>query len=501
MNLKPIRVIAWLVGALLVMAAATSGFDFSELEEAVSEYQLDNGLKILVLERHDAPVASFVTLANVGAANDPKEYTGMAHMFEHMAFKGTTTLGTSDIKKELAAMKVEDSVWYELRAERQKGQFADSTRLAELETAFEETLETANEYVVAGEYDRLMEVQGAVNTNAGTGSDQTQYIMSLPSNKLELFMATESERFLNPVLREMYQERNVIAEERRQGLENNPINRTLWLLMSTAFEAHPYRIPIVGHMSDIQNYTRDAAKAYYKKYYVPSNMIVAIVGDVDPEEVFKQAKKYWGRIPASPRPPELATVEPEQEGERRVELEDRAQPLFVAAWHVPQETHPDWPAVEALADYLGQGRTSLLYKNLVKEKKIAAQSGSFAGWPGNKYPCLMIVYAVSSPGHTNEEGEEQIFAEVEKLKAELIPADEVDKIKARAKANLINGLSSNLGLAIALAGYENQWGDWRQLFLQLDRINALTPEDLQRAAQKYLTKQNRTVAKLNTIEG
>ncbi|UCD63271.1 MAG: insulinase family protein, partial [Candidatus Zixiibacteriota bacterium] len=151
--------------------------------------------------------------------------------------------------------------------------------------------------------------------------------------------------------------------------------------------------------------------------------------------------------------------------------------------------------------YLGQGRTSLLYKNLVKEKKIAAQSGSFAGWPGNKYPCLMIVYAISAPGHTNEECEEQIFAEVEKLKTELIPAEEVEKIKARAKANLINSLSSNLGLAIALAGYENQWGDWRQLFLQLDRINALTSEDLQRAAQQYLTKQNRTVAKLNTIEG
>ena len=313
-------------------------------------------------------------------------------------------------------------------------------------------------------------------------------------------MALESERFLNPVLREMYRERNVIVEERLQTLENNPIMRTLWGLMETAYSAHPYGITIVGHMSDIKNYTRDAAKAYYEKYYVPSNMVLGIVGDVKPKEIKKFAEQYWGRIPAKPMPDALATIEPEQKGERRIEFEDRAQPLFVAGWHIPESSHPDWPALEALADYLGQGRTSLLHKKLVKEKKIAARSGLLMGWPGNKYPCMMMAYAMPSPEHSNEECEIEIFTEVEKMTTELVPVEEVEKIKARAKAALIGNLENNLGMAIQLTGYQVQWGDWRELFRQLDRINAVTPEDIQRVAQKYLIKSNRTVAKLNTIE-
>ncbi|MCK4301139.1 MAG: insulinase family protein, partial [candidate division Zixibacteria bacterium] len=384
---------------LLPLIVSTAfGFDFSELEEAVTEHTLDNGLKVIVMERHDAPVASFVTFANVGGANDPKEYTGLAHMFEHMAFKGTTTLGTTDLEKELVAMGVEDSIFNELRAERKKGRRADSTRLAELETAFDEAIEAANEFVVPNEFGHILEKEGAAGLNAGTGKDMTVYMMSLPSNKAELWMAMESERFLNPVLREMYRERNVVAEERRQVLENNPIRRTIDAMQASAFTAHPYGVSIVGHMSDIQNFNREAAMKYYRKYYVPSNLIICIVGDVKPKDIIKLAEKYWGRIPASPPPEVLATVEPEQKGERRAELEDPAQPFWVAGYHVPEGTHPDWPIVDALADYLGQGRTSLLYKNLVKEKKIAANVDVYPGYPGNKYPCLCLVYAVPAAG-------------------------------------------------------------------------------------------------------
>ena len=483
----------------LTLVSASYGFDFSEIEKSVTTTTLDNGLRVLVMERHDAPVVSFITFVNVGGANDPKEYTGLAHMFEHMAFKGTTTLGTKDIDKELKLMHVEDSIFYDLRAERKKGPLADSVRLAELEEAFKIAIDDAGELVVPNAFDQVLESEGSAMLNAGTGMDQTMYITNLPSNKLELWMAMESERFFNPVLREMYRERNVIAEERRQTLENSPIGRTIDELKSAAFTAHPYGISIVGHMSDIQNYTRDAAKAYYEKYYVPSNMIISIVGDVNPKDVIKLAKKYWGRIPKKPVPDKLATVEPEQKGERRGNLSDPSQPLFAAAWHIPSGTDTDWPAIEAMMDYLGQGRTSLLYKNLVKEKKIAANVGAFPGYPGNKYPCLALVYAMPSADHTNEECEEQIFSEVEKLKTELLPVEEVEKIKARAKASLINNLTNNMGMAMQLAMYWMQFGDWRALFKELDRINAVTPEDIKRVAETYFTKDNRTVAKLNTI--
>ncbi|MBU0984539.1 MAG: insulinase family protein [candidate division Zixibacteria bacterium] len=485
----------------LIFAPTVFGFDFSTLEESVSETTLDNGLKIIVMERHNAPVVSCVTYANVGGADDPKEYTGVAHMLEHMAFKGTRNVGSTDLEAELAAMKVEDSIFYLLRAERAKGRFADSARLAALETDFEAAIENARQYVVPNAWDARLEREGAVGINAGTSKDNTSYIMSLPSNRLELWMAMESDRFLNPVLREMYRERNVIAEERRQVLENNPIMRTIDAMQSAAFTAHPYGISIVGHMSDIQNYTRDAVKEYFHKYYVPSNMIVSIVGDVKAKDVFKMAETYFGRIPAAQHDPHpVATKEPVQKGEKRVNLQDQAQPLFIAGWHVPEGTHPDWPALDAMTDYLGQGRTSLLYKNLVKEKKIAGDVGVYLGWPGNKYPCLAFAYAMPAPDHSNEECEEQIFAEVERLQTELIPAEEVDKIKARAKAGFIRSMRSNLGMASALAEYENDWHSWRELFRELDRINAVTAEDIQRVAKEYLTEDNRTVAKLNNIE-
>jgi len=486
---------------LVLLWIPAFAFDFSEVEKSVSETTLDNGLKIIVMERHDAPVASFVTYANVGGVDDPKEYTGLAHMFEHMAFKGTTTLGTTDIIAEEKAMAVEDSIWALLRAERKKGMLADSTKLAQLQEAFDKAIDDANQYVKPNEFDHILETQGAVGINAGTGKDMTQYIMSLPSNKLELWMAMESERFLHPVLREMYRERNVIAEERKQTLENNPIMRTIDAMASTAFSAHPYGISIVGHMSDIQNYNRAEAEEFFKKYYIPSNMILAIVGDVDPKEVFKLAKKYWGRIPSGPKPEPVATVEPPQNGKKEVDLHDPAQPLFAVAYHIPAGTDPDWPVVQAIADYLGQGRTSLLYKNLVKDKKIAADVGVYAGWPGNKYPSLAFAYAMPAAGHTNEECEEQVLAEIDRLKSEPIPAEELEKIKARATAGFVNGLRSNLGMAIQLASFQNDFGDWRALFRELDRIKGVTPEDVQRVAKEYFNEDNETIARLNTVEG
>lgn len=487
-----------LSACFLLLFPQVQAFDFSELENSVSEKTLDNGLKVLVMERHDAPVASFVTFCNVGGANDPKEYTGLAHMFEHMAFKGTPDVGTSDYEKEKVLMKIEDSIWYDLRAERKKGIAADSVKLEKLEKSFEDAIDAANEVVISNEFDNILEREGTVGMNAGTGMDMTVYMMSLPSNKMELWMAMESERFLNPVLREMYRERNVITEERRQTLENSPIGKLIDAMKSAAFTAHPYGISIIGHMSDIMNYTRDRALEYYKTYYVPSNLTISIVGDVDPKEVFKLAEKYWSRIPYSPPPDKLATIEPEQKGERRVELEDPSQPFIAIGWHIPEGTHPDFPALKAMSDYLGQGRTSLFYKNLVKDKKIAAQTGIFPGYPGTKYPCLLLAYAMPTPDHTNEECEEQIFAEIEILQNELISAEDVEKIKARTKASLINQMNSNMGLAMQLASHQNSWGNWRELFKSLDKINAVTAKDIQRVAQKYLTKQNRTVAKLNT---
>ena len=369
-----------------------------------------------------------------------------------------------------------------------------------MQTAYEAARETSYELVEPNEFGNIVEREGGTGLNAGTGNDMTVYFMNFPSNRVELWMLLESERFLNPVLREMYKERDVVAEERRMRTESSPFGRLFEEFLGIAFKSHPYGISVIGHMSDIQNYSRDAASLYFEEHYGPSNLTVAIVGDVDPKQIKKLAKKYWGRIPYRPAPELIATVEPEQLGERRVVLQDPSQPIYLVGWHIPEGTHPDRPAIDALSDYLGQGRTSLLYKNLVKDKKIAMTVAAFAGFPGNKYPCLAGAYAIAASGHTNDEIETEVFAEVEKLKDELIDEVEVDKIKARAKAQLINQMDGNQGLAFQLVAYQTYWGDWRELFHELDRINAVTAEDIQRVARTYFTKKNRVVGMINTEE-
>ncbi|MEW5995387.1 MAG: pitrilysin family protein, partial [Candidatus Zixiibacteriota bacterium] len=267
----------FLVAVMALCVTSVSGFDFSELEKTVTEFTLDNGLTFIVMERHDAPVVSFVTWANVGSVDDPKGYTGLAHMFEHMAFKGTTTLGTKDIDKELELIAVEDSLFMELRAERNKGRFADSTRLAELEEAYEVAREASYKLVEPNKLGNIVEREGGVGLNAGTGLDFTVYTMNFPSNRLELWMSLESERFLNPVLREMYKERDVVAEERRMRTDSNPFGRLIEEFLCAAFKAHPYGVPTIGHMSDIQYYSREEAWAFFEKYYGPSNLVIAVV--------------------------------------------------------------------------------------------------------------------------------------------------------------------------------------------------------------------------------
>jgi len=482
----------------LLPALAAQAFDLAKLENSVREHTLENGMKFIVLERHDAPVVSFVISANVGSVDDPKEYSGLAHMFEHMAFKGTTTLGSKNFELEAKLMAVEDSLAMELRAERLKGPLVDSVRLASLAKAFESARKAAFEQVVPNAYQEIIRGEGASGINASTGPDMTNYYYSLPSNKLELWMAMDSERFLHPVLREMYKERDVVAEERRMRVENSPSGKMYEELIALAYKAHPYGIRGIGHMSDIQNLTREAALEFFQKYYSPSNLVASIVGDVKADEVFKMADQYWGRIPYRPRPERIVTVEPEQLGERRMVIEDPSQPQYMAAWHMPDQTHPDMAAINAMCDYLGGGRTSLLYRSLVKEKKIATSVDIGSGGVGLKYPTLIIADATPANGHTNLECEEALLAAIETMKTVPVTAADLDKIKTRARASFIDRLSGNPGLARQLGAYQQYFGDWRMMFRQLDRINAVTSDDILRVANKYLTRQNRSVVMLET---
>ncbi|MCP4704766.1 MAG: insulinase family protein [candidate division Zixibacteria bacterium] len=489
-----------LVFMLLGIFSTPIAFDFSSIESQVVEFTLDNGMKFIVLPKHDAPIAYFRLIVNVGAANDPNDASGMAHMFEHMAFKGTKEVGTANYKNEKKWMDEEDRLFGLILDEKAKLGLADIARIAELEAELKSATDSAVQYIVTNEFGQIYEREGGVGMNAGTGYDMTIYIANYPANKLELWMAMESDRFINPVLREFYKEKNVITEERRMGIESSPQGKLTEEMRAASYKTHPYGQTVVGSMSDINNFYRPVALEYFNKFYIPNNMIVSIVGDVDPDEVKKLAKKYFGKIPYREKPQQVKTIEAPQVSQRTVIVKENAQPMYWSSFHIPSVNHPDMVALEALADYMGQGRTSLLYKSLVKEKKIAMGAQVFAGYPGNKYPTLFCIISIPSKDHTNAESDEEILKIIEQVKTELIPVEELEYIKARAKANLVNELS-NLsgfasGLTFQLAYYEMVLGDWRKLFGSLDKINALTPADIQRVAKEYLDVDKRILALL-----
>ncbi len=489
---------ALLFAVAVVAPTLVRAQDLAEFGQRMTEFTLDNGLKFLILERHEAPVVSFHTYADVGSVDEVKGITGLAHLFEHMAFKGTKTIGTNDFEAEAKALAKIDELYEALKAEQRKGQQADKTRLEELQAQFKEAQQEAQKYMVHDEFEEVFKHAGSAGFNAYTSFDATQYIVSLPSNKVQLWMLMESDRFCNPVIREFYKERDVVMEERRLAIESQPQGRLIEEFLGIAYKAHPYGTHIIGHMSDLQTMTRPEAEAFFRKYYGPGNLTVAIVGDVNPEKIRVLAEKYFARIPAGPKPEPVETVEPPQLGRRRVVLEDRSQPIVFIGYHKPGINHPDNAVFDAITDIIGIGRTSRLYKSLVKEKKIAVAASAFQGFPGDKYPSLFLFYAVPAKGHANQECEEAIYAEIERLKTKLVSAEELAKAKTRSRASLIRQLASNRGLAAQLAFYEVITGDWRNLFRQLDQIDKVTAEYIQRVAKEYFRRKNRTVGVIET---
>ncbi len=467
-------------------------------EERMTEFTLDNGLKFLVLERHEAPVVSFHTYADVGSSDEVKGITGLAHLFEHTAFKGTETVGSKDYQAEAKAIDKVDRLFEEIKAEYRKGGDSDPNALLVLENEFHQAQQEAGELIVHDEFEEIMTREGASGLNAYTGCDATRYISSLPSNKIELWMSMESDRFANPVLREFFRERNVVMEERRLRTESNPQGRLFEEFFATAFKAHPYGEPVVGHMSDIQTITRPEAEKFFRQYYSPSNLTIAIVGDVEPGRVKKLARKYFGAIDGGTKPDPVETVEPPQLGERRVVLYDVAQPILLIGYHKPAFNHPENAAFDVLTDIVAAGRTARLYKALVKEQRIAVAAGAFHGSPGNKYPNLCIFYAVAAKDHTNAECEQAIYEQIEKLKTEAVTPEELKKAKTRSRASLIRSLASNSGLAAQLAFYQVVTGDWRNLFKELEAIDNVTAGDIRRIANKYFTVENKTVGMIET---
>jgi predicted Zn-dependent peptidase len=473
---------------------------FEAMKSQVRVQTLKNGMKFIVLERHEAPVVSFHVYADAGSANESYGITGISHILEHMAFKGTKIVGTKDFQAEAKILDEMDALYDEIKREKAKVN-PDAERLKEMEGKFNALEKKAKEYVVTDEFVDMMTKEGDRGVNAYTSNDATQYIDSLPSNKLEFWMAMTSDRFLNPVFREFFKERDVVMEERRLGLETSPIMRMVEDFVATAFKAHPYHHDVIGHMSDLRNITRKDVEEYFKRFYGPSDLTVAIVGDVKAEDVFNLAELYFARIPSGPKPEPVRTEEPEQWGERRAEVEAMSQPMIIVGYHRPDYRHKDSAALDALANIVGEGRSSRLYQVLVKEKKVAVEVIGFNGFPGEKFPTLIAFFAVPAAGRTSAECLGLIDEEIEKVKKESVTPEELTKFKRSGVKNILDQMKSNSNMAALLTGADVVLGDWRQAFDQVEKIKAITAEDVKKVANTYLIKKHRTIGEIIPEKG
>jgi predicted Zn-dependent peptidase len=480
----------------LVMALAAIGVaqDLSSFEKRVTVKKLPNGLTAIICQRPDsAPVFSFYTNVDAGSVQDPMGKTGLAHMFEHMAFKGTDTIGTKNYAAERVALKKVEDAYASYLHERDKEVGRDEQKLKQLETAWQDAIKAAQQYVLPNEFSEIVERNGGENLNASTSDDHTEYHYAFAVNRLELWAYLESERFIHPVFREFYKERNVVIEERRMRTDSSPIGRLIEQFLFAAFSAHPYHRPTIGYFSDLNSFSATDAQNFFDTYYIPSNMVVAVAGDVDPAKTMTTIEKYFSRIPSREKPDERTTTEPPQNSERRVVLHESSQPIYVEGYHRPDYRDKDDAVYDALADLLSEGRTSRLYRTLVRDKKIASVAQGGTGFPGVKYPHIFYFFAAPMPGHKPDEIAEAIHGEIDRLKKEDISDDELKMVKTRSRANLIRGLDSNEGLATALALYQTLYGDWRELFRTVDRIDAVTKADIRRVANQVFLPTNRTV--------
>ena len=491
--------------ALCALVAAPAPSRAAETPQiAVEELTLANGMKFLLFERHESPTVAAGWVARVGSANERPGITGLSHFFEHMMFKGTMTVGTKDIVTDLRLIDEQEVVQEQIRAELEvmrdrlrKGEIDDlgkpenqTDRYRELQKQSQALVEKQREITIKDELDRLYTQNGGEGMNASTNEDFTQYFVRVPKNRIELWAWLESDRLLNPVFREFYSERDVVFEERRLRTESTPLGKFDEALNAVLWEAHPYKWPVVGWPSDIPTYSLAQAKDYFATYYAPNNLTGALVGDFKAAEVKPLLERYFGRLPrGKTTPPPVATLEPKQIGEKRYLAEAETSPTVKVFWHAVPFVHKDLAALDLLSDVLS-GRTGRLYKGLIQGRQVANQASASIDY--KKYAGTFDAEVVVKDGKEPADAEAALYEEIAKLQNDLVPAEELQKVKNAFKANAYRRLASPFFIMAQLLMYEG-FGDWKYINTSAERADLVTAADLQRVAKEYLTKENRTV--------
>jgi len=494
------RSAAVLVSFALLVSGSVGAAPDASLEGRVAERTLANGLTVLVLPRHEAPTVSLQMTFGVGGVDEPAGQTGTAHLLEHMLFKGTRDLGTADWGREAPLLQEIEEVGRALDAERRKRE-PDADWVAALAGRLETLQKAHRPLVVKDEIDGIYARNGAVGFNASTSTDLTNYTVSLPANRVELWARIESERMREPVLREYYVEREVVQEERAQRFGSDPGGRLYEALLSTAFAAHPYRDPVIGWPSDLRVLDIADTREFYRRHYGPDNCVVVAVGDVDPETFFALMERYFGAIPARGAGRGYLTAEPTQEGPKRVEVDVDAEPRLIVAFHKP--TLPDRAdyVFDVVEGVLSGGRASRLVRELVDRRTVAAAVSAVNGLPGARYPNLFAVFLTPAAGVPPEQAEEALWQELKRLVTEPPTAEEIARVVRQLEADRVRALVSNAALARQLAYFQSVAGDWRYLERHAGILATVTPEEVAAMARTYLVPENRTTAVIRSRGG
>ncbi len=484
-----LRTIALAVGALAVAGpVAASG---PSLADQVHQFRLDNGLTLLVVENHDSPTIGAVTAFSVGTAEEKQGGIGITHILEHMLFKGTTEIGTTDWEAEKPHHDRIEELTQEivrLRAE----YHPDEERIAVLLEERSKERDLAKQYAVDNELMGLYEGAGGTNLNAFTSPDITAYIQSIPSNRLELWTYLESERLRRPILRQFYTEVENVQEERRLSVEGSPSGKLQENFLGVAFDEHGYGLTGIGFPSDIAGITRTETEEWFRVYYAPNRLTVALVGDVKPDEALELVEEYFGDIPAQDPPQPLETFDIEKKGQRRVEVEYDAEPRLLMGWPKPNVPSADDAALAVVAEILTGGRSSRLEKGLVRGRQVASSVDADHEYPGIRWPNLFVLEALPRAPHTVQDLEAAVWEEIGRLGREGVTDRELTKAKNRLRASRVRDFQSNLQLAVQLGMYQAAFGDWQVLTQFADGVEAVTADEVRSVVNIYL-KRNRSV--------
>ncbi len=500
--------------------AARAGDDVASLSIDVVEHRLENGMTVLMVERHDTPTVATYLQFDVGGVDDPKGQTGIAHLLEHMMSKATETFGTSDCEAEKPLMARLDRLWAEFDRERTKRhsplEVADEARIREIEEEIAQVSAGQKQHIIKNELWQAYQRLGGTGLNASTGEDSTQYYVQLPSNQLKVWAYLESDRLAHPVFREFYSERDVVHEERRLRTDTQPAGLFGEAFQGMAYVAHPYRNPVVGWPSDIDATVREEVLEYFRTYYAPNNCVAAIVGDIDPKVVIALMEQTFGKIPGRSPPRRSITKEPDHQGERRFTMRLESAPQLRVGYPAPAAGHEDSFALSVASRVLsgsagfggggggrrggrgGGGGTGRLFKGLVLEQKIALNAGANVSF--GRYPGLFNLSATPAPGVSLGDLEKALDQALERFKSEPPTEEELARVRNAEDAAFVRRLRTNNGIAGAIARAKTLAGDWRFLLRERDAIKAVTADDVVRVANKYLVPEHRTVGFLESSE-